>query len=196
MKLKKLLKEETRKRAIIVVPMRAAEGNFSFYVKLQFIGDYNSVTATFDGLKNLEGSPETFDNFFVANNFITSLVGGPRFINDEMNCDVNKLTDLMGAPLLCKNLFSCRRNNITSLKGIGKDYLRDCEDLQISGEYIKSNILGLLIVKNLSYISGTGLGDETWARIVYPYLNNTKDRDIMECKEELMNAGFKDYAKL
>ena len=196
MKLRHLLEDETGKRQIVVKRKEAADGKLPYYVDNDKLADYDQVTATFLNLTTLEGCPESFVEFNVGNNQITSLVGGPKFISAEMIVSANHLTDLIGAPLICNRDFDCQFNKITHLKGIGKDYLKECGEIIISDEYITGNILGLLLIKNFKHFTGVSDQEQGWLRISRQYWNGTRDNDVLECKEELMNKGYREYARL
>jgi hypothetical protein len=86
---------------------------------------------------------------------------------------------------------------IESLKGIG-DRIKKCEMIIIP-KSIKSNILGLLKIQNLKNVSVTIWGTEVTKlveaiRIINNHLNGS--RRINKCKQELIEAGLKEYAKL
>lgn len=63
---------------------------------------------------------------------------------------------------------------------------------------IKSNILGIMLIKNLKNIEfmfKTKTNEyEEIENIINRHLKS--DRDILECQEELIDKGFKQYAKL
>ena len=65
-----------------------------------------------------------------------------------------------------------------------------CKKLRLGmTKNIKSNVLGLLNMKSdINFLLR-----EPWTQIVEKYLH---DKDILECQEELIDAGLKDYAKL
>jgi hypothetical protein len=83
-------------------------------------------------------------------------------------------------------------NKNDTLTGIEKNikaftlYLRQCE-------HISGGVLSLLKMTDVTevYLEGTNCG---WMEIVQKHLDG--DGDILECQEELIEAGFKEYAKL
>ena len=201
MKLKdiKNITEETKKRLIVIsIPKAEARSKFSYYVETMNIEDYASCNVTGIMLTSLEGSPKQFVDFYCNMNHITSLVGGPEIITETMNCQRNKLTDLIGAPRSCKDFYATVNNPISHLRGVGKDYLQECENIYITTEKITSHVLGLLRVKNLDFIYAFTIANKDdnpkWLAIIDVHLRNGKD--IMDCQEELIQAGLKEYAKL
>jgi hypothetical protein len=117
----------------------------------------------------------------------------PNIAND-FNCSYIKLTSLEGAPKIVGNVFNCNNTNITSLEGIGKDYLLEiggylflnkCNDLT-------SHMLGILNIKKLKAIE-FDVNKQVEA-IFNEHLFG--DRDIIACQSQLIEAGYKDYAKL
>jgi hypothetical protein len=63
---------------------------------------------------------------------------------------------------------------------------------------IKTNILGLVLVKDLVRIDTLGYTNEpledAFGIILYEALEN--EPDILNCKEKLISNGYKDFAKL
>lgn len=130
-----------------------------------------------------------------ANSTLRSLKGSPKIVDNKFICSTcQNLTSLEGAPMEVHgsvNAVLC--NSIISLKGIGKDYLRLIgEELSLPSS-IKSNMLGIILIKELKLI--------TFFRSIkkiQDIFNDqlSGDRDIIECREELIQAGYKEYAKL
>jgi hypothetical protein len=73
--------------------------------------------------------------------------------------------------------------------------LLKCEKLDIIHAYrITGNILGIILIdKNISLNIYDTNGAE-WMKIVYGYRDGSGD--ILECQEELITKGFRQYAKL
>jgi hypothetical protein len=88
-----------------------------------------------------------------------------------------------------KNLYmNCSK--VPSLSGSNK--IINCEKLKFCFAHnIKGNILSLMIMSKLKKVEAT---TTDWLDIINKHL--TGDRDLLDCKEELMNAGLKEYAKL
>ena len=60
----------------------------------------------------------------------------------------------------------------------------------LGGNPIKSNILGLLQIKHLKTVKNS----HPAFIILSKHLNG--DKDILECQEELISNGYKEFAKL
>ena len=110
-------------------------------------------------------------------------------VGEDFDCSYNNLTSLAGAPSSVGGYFNCYINHLTSfhnihkiIKSIGEEFL--CDDHKI-----KSHILGLLLIKNLKQIYGI----KDVENIINKYLPLG---DIHLCQEELIQAGFPEYAKL
>jgi hypothetical protein len=58
---------------------------------------------------------------------------------------------------------------------------------------VKSGGLGLLKIKELKKIVNLNDAEEKWLSIVKAYI---KSKDILNCQEELIDAGLKDFAKI
>jgi hypothetical protein len=81
---------------------------------------------------------------------------------------------------------------IENISGI-HTVLKECEKLRLTGEKLDGGILGLLKIKGLKKV---GSGYEAIA-IINKYLpNNDGNQAIMKCQTELIQAGFREHAKL
>jgi hypothetical protein len=159
----------------------------------------NSFNANFcHGLTSLEFCPEVRQNFSIYQcKKLTSLEFGPTEITGNYiisNCF--KLTSLEHAPKSVKN-FSCDGcRDLTSLEGIGRDYLTSITgELEIS-DTITSNILGILKIKNLNDVSTKDLWDELKEAVDIINKHLETGRRVSKCKQELIEAGLKEFAKL
>lgn len=164
------------------------------------MGYYDTATTgidgskTFDcyglGLTSLKGAPETWnDRFDCAENELTNLKYAPHTVKGSFKCHTNKLTSLEGAPSSCKN-FSCQNNKLTSLHNIHKIFTSIDNNLHCKRNPITSHVLGVLKIKNLNNFTMDNKEVET---IINKYL---PEGNIIECQQELIEAGFEDYAQL
>lgn len=73
----------------------------------------------------------------------------------------------------------------------------ECEELTFTGNLlnIKDSALGLLLIKGLTHLD-FGMRNKSipWVEIIFRHFKG--DRDVLECQEELIEKGFKNYAKL
>ena len=175
------------------------------------IGCPRVIHNTAEVMKELQqqfsGVASLLDGPFVdlsTNFWLTSLEGGPvecyRFsIENEVGVG---LTSLEHAPMIVKGNFKATANSITNLAGIGKDYLKEVYGIIVlDSNPLESNFLGLMRVKGLVMVKlcsppGEKLTtDKGYAEtIINHYL--LKGPDIMECQEELIQAGLKQFARL
>lgn len=125
---------------------------------------------------------------------LTSLVGVPVKVGSNFYCNGSSIISLTGAPMIVQKDVYCQHTKITSLQGIGKDYLQeigrtlflsDCTNL-------KSQLLGIMRVKKLKQIIFNS--NKEVEDIFNRHLEG--DRNLLDCKEELMNKGFKEFARL
>jgi len=80
-----------------------------------------------------------------------------------------------------------------SLRNIHKQ-ISHCRKLQISRQsFIIDGGIGLLKIKGLETLTST-LAPNTWLKIIIYNFDNGKD--MLKSQEDLLEAGFKDYAKL
>jgi hypothetical protein len=82
----------------------------------------------------------------------------------------------------------------STLAGISK-IIGECEKLEVADcRAISGNVLGLIpLSKNMKIVLTYGNRCQ-WSIIVEKHLRG--DRDLLDCKEELMTEGLKEYAKL
>jgi len=95
------------------------------------------------------------------------------------------------APKTIGSIFYATQNQITSLKNIHKQISSIGGRLMyVDDNPITSNILGVLLIKGLFSI----IGDGPAFKILQEHARGNKD--VLECQEELISAGYKEYAKL
>jgi len=165
-------------------------------LRVDKVGSLNLIRAPLTSLNNCP----SVKKIILSSCPITSLKG--------LNPDVEQLTLSFCKDLLLldeylpklKTLYAPAAG-LTSLKDIHK-MIPNVESLQINSNDIKSNILGLLMLRNLKWvIYSTGdatIDSETpdfirACSILEKYLKN---KDILECQEELISNELKEYAKL
>ena len=114
-------------------------------------------------------------------------------INGYFDCSNRGIITLKFAPKYVGGYFNCYNTKITSLKGIGKDYLKEVKGIIYLNDCheLKSNMLGLLLVKGLQRIY---FDNNEIEEIFNRHLQG--ERDILDAQEELITEGFKEYAKL
>lgn len=80
-----------------------------------------------------------------------------------------------------------------SISGIEK-LIGECESLEINEcENIEGGVLSLFKL-DIEHIELSSDFNPKWIQIIQQHLDH--NRDILECREELIQAGLKDYAKL
>lgn len=131
------------------------------------------------------------DSLYCKGRGVTSLEGSPKVVETFFDCDNNQITSLEGAPEKIGGYLSIQNNKLTSLQGIHKIIKEIGGNLYLSGNPIKSHMLGLLQIKNLRSIA---FDHEEVERIFNKYLDVRGD--IMDCQEELMAAGLEEFAKI
>jgi hypothetical protein len=152
----------------------------------------NFVCSECKKLTSLEGSPSSTYNFYCTQcTSLTTLKGAPSETGDFYCSNCTFLISLEGAPSKTCNFDCYNCTKLTSLVGIGKDYLKEIiGNFSFDNTGIKSNILGLLKVENLQ---SAITDDKKLEEIINRHLET---KDILECQEELIEAGYKEFAKL
>lgn len=120
---------------------------------------------------------------------LTSLVGAPSHV-EEFSCSGNKLTSLEGAPVIILRSFHCHDNRLTSLHNIHKQ-ITMCKLMDFANNPIKSHVLGLLKIKGLDIVMFNNVSG--LEKIISKYL---PEGDLIECQQELIEAGLEEYAQL
>ena len=142
-------------------------------------------------LTSLEGAPNrVIGDFWCSNNKLTSLEGSPLEVGGEYSCRDNQLTSLKGAPARINDRFWCNNNQLTSLEGIHEQIVEINGHANFERNPIKSHVLGLLVIKGLKSIK---FDNEQLTDIINKYLPLG---DIMECQNELIDAGLEEFAQI
>lgn len=191
MKLFEILRENQQKKNLMARKRAKRWG-------VMYEGDFD---CSHEELTSLRGAPPiVIGDFYCNGNQLTSLEGAPTNVDGSFYCNDNKLTSLEGAPTKVGTNFHCHNNPIKSLAGIGT-YFKDGHimgNLQLP-DSIESHLLGILLIPRLmeiwihsDWINATKPGQA--ASIINKHLR--KDRDILECQEELRSAGLREFGKL
>ena len=156
-----------------------------------------NIDCSFQQLTSLEGCPQLIrGDFNCENNKLTSLVGSPRRIEGEFyGNNAGKLESLEGCPRYVVSDFYIKNCGLTNLHNIHKhiDYIGDT--LYVTLNPIKSHILGILKIDGLWSV---WLDNKEVTKILHKYLKGipVRERDILACQQELIDAGFEEYAQL
>lgn len=150
---------------------------------------YGNFYCYYNNFSSLEGGPLGTVDFICYSSHLKSLKGAPHQVRN-FDVEDNELTSLDHAPKKVDGDFNCRRNKLTSLHNIHKQ-ISSIGGI-FSAEYnpIKSDILGLLKIKNLICIH---LDDDKIDGIINKYL---PEGDLIACQQELIEAGLEEYAQL
>lgn len=145
--------------------------------------------------------------FSISGNELTTLKGCPVIVTKNFYAEDNKLTSLEYAPKLIGGDASFAGNPITSLHDIHKHIKEIHGEIKFASGWnktcpIKSSVLGLLKIVGLKGIALTSnIADDKSLKevekILNKYLPNTLgNAAVYKCQEELIDAGFEEYAQL
>jgi hypothetical protein len=72
-----------------------------------------------------------------------------------------------------------------------------CDTLQIDyDERVTDSALGLVLIPGIRVLRFLDLlQDRSWIGIIQKHIHN-KNKDVLECQEELITNGYRKYAKL
>ena len=143
-------------------------------------------------LTSLEGSPTTvLGEFDCQDNELTSFKGGPKTVGHHVMADGNMISSLEGFPREVGSFVSIENNHLTSLHNIHKFIPKMAGMLYLRNNKIVSHVLGILLIDGLTICL---LGNRDVQSIINKHLKG--ERDVFACQEELIEAGFEEFAQL
>jgi hypothetical protein len=142
-------------------------------------------------LKSLKGAPTILWGFLRCYECtdLVSLEGAPTSIGGDFRCWNNhSLTSFKHCPQIIGGLFEC--SSCTKVNSL--DYLPKQIDGDVDMSYLVNvkNYLAVFKIKGIEKIKISNLSDV--AKILNKYI---KQRDIIGCQDELIEAGFEEYAR-
>lgn len=152
-------------------------------------------------LRNFVGGPVFVLESFLfrgASNTLVSLEGAPKVVGEHFSCAAGKLTSLEHAPERVGGNFNCSMHSIMSFKNVHKQIKSIGGFFNICGNPVTSHVLGFLLIENLQEVKTSAhMNMDKVGAILNKYLPNTKGMEaVLDCQEELIDAGFEDYAQL
>ena len=168
----------------------------------QIVGSYFNCSDNKE-LTSIMGAPKhIYESFYCDHNpKLESLIGAPREVKGSFGCNSTGITSLIGAPQIIDGSLICSGNKkLTSLSKInfyiheinGNDYGEEIYGIipaDFSGCPIKSNILGILKIRNLTSVK---FDNSELTKIMNKYLPLG---NISECMDELLDNNFEEFAK-
>lgn len=118
----------------------------------------------------------------------------PSRISGNFYCSDNKLISLEGAPSLIGGDLDCYSNRLSSLHNIHKQIKHIGGFADFRKNPITSCVLGLLLIDGLTEVYLENKKEKKVQNILNKHLKG--DRDVFACQEELIEAGFEDFAQL
>ena len=164
-------------------------------------------------LETLEGCPSTIENISIYGTKIKNLVGlpkrcislslfgcenfrrfdgGPEYV-ENLHCEHLIISSLDNCPKQIDNQFSDQHNHLV-LRNVWT-HIHECGEYYHTGDLDPdSGLLGLLRIKKLIEVIFEDQ-DEQLETIINKYLPLKTMSDIIRCKHELIEAGFKSNAR-
>lgn len=161
-------------------------------VGLSIVADVNLISS-FKGIQAW-----VHDDLFVSNNKITSFQYCPKQIDGSFFIEHNLIESIEHAPERIGRSCWLNDNKITSLKDIHKHIKYIGGKLDVSGNPITSNILGVILIDSLEDVVATGLTSSKLykaVKIVNKYLGKGK-AGVLEAQQELIENDLEDFAEL
>lgn len=142
-----------------------------------------------------------YGNFWAINIGLKTFKGFPKIIDNNLDVMSNPITSLDFAPEQVGGYVDLSGTEIHSLQGIGKKVFKEIEGyLYFQGTFIPTHLLGLFLVRNLKGLNLLDKGEnDKDKRGIENIINHhlvEGGRDILDCQEELIQHGFKEFAKL
>ncbi len=168
--------------------------NFN-HIQGDFSCDDNNLTSLFGCPKAVTGS------FYCHGNKLTTLEHGPTQVGRTYDCSNNPLLSLDHAPSIIHQALYCTDlNSNISFSNVHKIF-SNVGRVQIPMKPHKGLIMWILIpqIRNISLYTQQTLTpelDKTRYAINNILNKHIKTKDILACQEELIDAGFADWAKL
>jgi hypothetical protein len=186
MKLSELIKEEKIRMVLL-----KGENLVNNRIPIEFKGK----TIEYDFIINVA---------FDSKQFLATLENSPKIVKVKFDCENNlHLKSFEYGPEEVKYGYLYGNNQVTSLSGIGKKYFKTVHESLYLPNAICSNVLGICLIKELKFFAFDIAADGQVMQMHIEELVEVKDildrhaqGDILECQEELIEAGFKEYAKL
>ena len=157
-------------------------------------------------LTTLEGCPPIVNSFNCSRNPLTSLRGAPIEVLGVANFAETQITSFEFLPTKMHSDCYLHSNIIASLQGIHKHFKNGfLKGRLIISPNITSHLLGALLIDELREIGvmmSSGVGEDETSlvkavKIINKHLlNELADRDLVDCQQQLIDAGLKVYAQL
>jgi hypothetical protein len=148
-------------------------------------------------LTSLEGCPQIVNgHFYCSNNYLQSLQYCPQIVKGSFHCSINKLQSLQYCPQIVDGNFHCYNNKLPSLQNIHK-YCKQIDGLLWAyTNPFKSHVLGVMLIENIKRVDFTmnNVMLISIEKIINTHLKT--DRDVYICQDNLIKAGFAEYAQL
>jgi hypothetical protein len=122
---------------------------------------------------------------------LTSLEGCPQIVKGDFSCLNNKLQSLQYCPQIVNGNFNCAVNKLQSLQNIHKYCKQIDQGLWAVNNPIKSHVLGVMLIEDIARF----VFDQKQAQLIINTHLET-DRDVYLCQDNLIKAGFAEYAQL
>lgn len=164
-------------------------------------GDFDVPFETIEIPQSLEGCPEEINGAFTCSmrSKITSFKGAPKKVNGTFIMSECNISSIEGLPKFIEKNCFITKNSIKTLKNIHKEAHEIGGKLFIA-DSVESNILGVLKIKNLKELiflkKDISYAKKEISNIINKYLPNPTTDQILDCQNELIEAGFEEYAEL
>jgi hypothetical protein len=143
-------------------------------------------------LQSLQYCPQIVKgDFYCSDNKLQSLQYCPQVVKGNLNCYNNDLQTLQYCPQIVKGNFNCNDNKLPSLQHIHKYCNQIDRKLSATRNPIKSHVLGVMLIEKLLQVS---FDNKDVNNIINPHLKTY--RDVFICQDDLIKAGYPEYAQL
>lgn len=173
-------------------------------MKLQNLFETSNKSFTVEDYLKEQGNPPYDDplhgNLDIRNTKVTSLKGCPSVVNGNCIIDFSNISSFEFSPKSIHGNMTCFDSDFSSLKDIHKHIHQidgNLSFVSLVATKIKSNVLGLMLIKGLNKVLVNNSAGKDMFREVADIINkHLPGGDIVECQSDLIDAGFEEYAKL
>jgi hypothetical protein len=134
--------------------------------------------------------PKSFDAKLLQ---LTSLLGCPAVVEQDFYCSQNLLDTLQYCPKHVGRNFVANYNKLRSLQNIHKHCTSIGYTLLVMKNPISSHILGVMLIEDVTEVMFS-VDFMEYENIINTHLKT--DRDVFICQDNLIKAGFAEYAQL
>lgn len=153
---------------------------------------FGNIDVSFCSITSLEGSPRNvYGHFSVLRCPLGALIGAPSKVTNDFSCIDCNLNSVFGANIDILGDCLLDRNSLNNLSNFHKHFKSIHGRLSLKLNPIKSHVVSVLLIDKLTSIE---MDDKVIEHILNKQLAG--NRDVLGCIDELIEAGYSNYAQI